>query len=41
MCMCPSIQERIRDQAYIQSEAIEDWLEGWLIDPNHLIPKRV
>ena len=35
----PSIQERIRDQAYIQSEAIEDWLEGWLIDPKSFNPK--
>ena len=35
----PSIQERIRDQAYIQSEAIEDWLEGWLIDPKSFDPK--
>ncbi len=35
----PSIQERIRDQAYIQSEAIEDWLEGWLTDPKSFNPK--
>ena len=35
----PSIQERIREQAYIQSEAIEDWLEGWLIDPKSFDPK--
>ena len=35
----PTIQERIRDQAYIQSEAIEDWLEGWLIDPKSFDPK--
>ena len=33
MYVCLS-QERIRD-LHIQSEAIEDWLEGWLIDPNH------
>jgi len=35
----PSIQERIRDQAYIQSEAIEDWLEGWITDPKSFDPK--
>tara|TARA_B100001057_G_scaffold405734_1_gene418810 strand:- start:3926 stop:5218 length:1293 start_codon:yes stop_codon:yes gene_type:complete len=35
----PSIQERIRDQAHKQSEAIEDWLEGWLIDPKSFDPK--
>lgn len=35
----PTIQERIRDQAYIQSEAIEDWLEGWLLDPKSFDPK--
>ena len=35
----PTIQERIRDQAYIQSEAIEDWLEGWLVDPKSFDPK--
>jgi len=35
----PSIQERIREQAYIQSEAIEEWLEGWLVDPKSFNPK--
>tara|TARA_B100000900_G_scaffold302747_1_gene261290 strand:+ start:2300 stop:3592 length:1293 start_codon:yes stop_codon:yes gene_type:complete len=35
----PSIQERIRDQAYIQSEAIEEWLEGWITDPKSFDPK--
>lgn len=35
----PSIQERIREQAYIQSEAIEDWLEGWLLDPKSFNPR--
>lgn len=35
----PSIQERIRDQAYLQSEAIEDWLEGWILDPKSFDPK--
>ena len=34
----PSIQERIRDQAYIQSEAIDEWLEGWIIDPKSFDP---
>ena len=36
----PIIQERIRDLTYIQSEAIEDWLEGWLIDPKSFDPKK-
>ncbi len=35
----PSIQERIKDQAHKQSEAIEDWLEGWLTDPKSFDPK--
>lgn len=35
----PTIQERIRDQAYIQSEAIEEWLEGWVLDPKSFDPK--
>ena len=35
----PTIQERIRDQAQIQSEAIEDWLEGWTLDPDTFDPK--
>ena len=35
----PTIQERIRDQAYIQSEAIDDWLEGWITDPKSFDPK--
>ena len=31
-------QERIPEQAYLQSEAIEDWLEGWIIQSKaHLI----
>jgi hypothetical protein len=29
----PSIQERIKEQAQLQSEAIEDWLEKWTKDP--------
>jgi len=35
----PSIQERIREQAYKQSEALEEWLEGWLVDPKSFDPK--
>ena len=35
----PSIQERIREQAYAQSEEIEEWLEGWTIDPKSFDPK--
>lgn len=35
----PTIQERIREQAYLQSEAIEDWLEGWIMDPKSFDPK--
>lgn len=35
----PSIQERIRDQAYLQSDAIEEWLEGWIRDPKSFDPK--
>ncbi len=35
----PTIQERIRDQAVIQSEAIDDWLEGWISDPKLFDPK--
>ena len=35
----PTIQERIRDQAYIQSEAIDEWLEGWVSDKPNFDPK--
>ena len=35
----PTIQERIRDQAYLQSEKIDDWLEGWITDPKSFDPK--
>ncbi len=35
----PTIQERIREQAYMQSEALEEWLEGWLVDPKSFDPK--
>jgi len=35
----PTIQERIRDQAYLQSEAIDEWLEGWVKDKKNFDPK--
>jgi hypothetical protein len=35
----PSIQERIRDQALIQSEEIDEWLEGWTTDKKTFDPK--
>jgi hypothetical protein len=35
----PTIQERIRDQAYIQSEKIEEWLEGFLTNKKDFNPK--
>ena len=35
----PSIQERIREQAYTQCEAIEEWLEGWVTDRDSFDPK--
>ena len=35
----PTIQERIRDQAYKQAEALEEWLEGWITDPKSFDPK--
>jgi hypothetical protein len=35
----PTIQERIRDQAYLQSEKIDDWLEGFLVDRKNFDPK--
>tara|TARA_B100001057_G_scaffold445543_1_gene483299 strand:+ start:166 stop:1452 length:1287 start_codon:yes stop_codon:yes gene_type:complete len=34
-----SIQERIREQAYAQSEAIEEWLEGFTTDKESFDPK--
>jgi len=34
-----SIQERIREQAYKQAEGIDEWLEGWIIDPKSFNPK--
>jgi len=35
----PTIQERIRDQALLQSEAIDEWLDGWFNDPKSFDPK--
>lgn len=35
----PSIQERLREQALVQSEAIDEWLEVWLTDPDNFDPK--
>ena len=35
----PTIQERIRDQALLQSEAIDEWLETWITDRKNFDPK--
>jgi hypothetical protein len=35
----PTIQERIRDQSYEMVEDIDEWLEGWIRDPNTFDPK--
>lgn len=35
----PTIQERIRDQAFKQTEAIDDWLEDWIANPKTFDPK--
>lgn len=35
----PTIQERIRDQAWAASEAIDEWLEGWVRDKDSFDPK--
>jgi len=35
----PTIQERLLEQAKIQSEDIDEWLEGWTRDPNTFDPK--
>tara|TARA_R110001606_G_scaffold89230_3_gene200649 strand:+ start:492 stop:1799 length:1308 start_codon:yes stop_codon:yes gene_type:complete len=35
----PTIQERIREQVNLQSEAIEEWLDGWITDPKSFDPK--
>jgi len=34
----PTIQERIRDQSFAMSEAIDEWLEGWVEDPKSFDP---
>lgn len=35
----PTIQERLKEQAHLQSEKIDDWLEGWIVDPKTFDPK--
>ena len=35
----PTIQERIRDQSQDMVEDIDEWLEGWVVDPNTFDPK--
>jgi len=35
----PTIQERIRDQALLQSEEIDEWLDGWHDDRKNFDPK--
>jgi len=35
----PTIQERLKEQAFIQAEAIDEWLEGWVRDPKTFDPK--
>ena len=35
----PTIQERIREQAYLQSEKIEEWLEGFITNKSSFNPK--
>ena len=35
----PTIQERIRDQAYLQAEALEEWLDGFIKDKKTFDPK--
>jgi len=35
----PTIQERIRDQANEMAEPIDEWLEGWIVDPKSFDPK--
>ena len=35
----PTIQERLMEQARNQSEAIDEWLEGYITDPNTFDPK--
>ena len=35
----PTIQERIREQVNVQTEEIEEWLDGWIKDPKSFDPK--
>jgi hypothetical protein len=35
----PTIQERLTEQARKQSEAIEEWLDGWVSDKDNFDPK--
>ena len=35
----PTIQERIRDQAHLQSEEIDEWLDGFVTDKKNFDPK--
>ena len=35
----PTIQERLQEQAFKQSEAIEEWLEVYITDPDNFDPK--
>jgi hypothetical protein len=35
----PTIQERIRDQALMQSQAIDEWLDVWFTDRKNFDPK--
>jgi hypothetical protein len=35
----PTIQERLMEQARMQSEDIDEWLEGWIRDPKTFDPK--
>jgi hypothetical protein len=35
----PTIQERIRDQAYEMAEPIDEWLEVWISDKDNFDPK--
>lgn len=35
----PTIQERLMEQARMQSEDIDEWLEGWIVDPKSFDPK--
>jgi len=35
----PTIQERIREQSIAYLEEVDNWLEGWVADPNTFDPK--